>query len=170
MADFKLVISDPKTGKSYQRETKDNKNLLGLKIGDTVKGEVVDLTGYEFELTGGSDNTGFPMRKDVAGSARKHVLIVRGFGLKKARKGGRFRRTVAGNTVGHGTAQINLKITKQGTAKLESAPKEGEAPAEDAPKEAPKEIGSKASKSTEQSSEEEKKEAPKEAPKEEPKK
>jgi len=138
MANFKLVISDPKTGKSYQREAKDNKDLLGLKIGDNVKGELIDLTGYEFELTGGSDDTGFPMRKDVAGTARKHVLIVKGFGLRKARKGSRFRRTVAGNTVGHQTAQINLKITKQGTAKLEAVPKEGEESKEDAPNEAPK--------------------------------
>ena len=112
MAGFKLVISDPKTGKSYQREAKDDaaKSLMGLKIGDTVKGELIDLTGYEFELTGGSDHTGFPMRKDVIGPRRKRVLVTKGFGLRKSPKGGRFRRTVAGNTVHEKTAQVNLGL------------------------------------------------------------
>ena len=121
MVSFKLVISDPKTGKSYQREVKDQdaKGIAGLKIGDAVKGELIELTGYEFIITGGSDNAGFPMRKDVTSSARKRVLITRGFGLRKARKGMRVRRTVAGNAVTDKTAQVNLKITKHGSAKLE---------------------------------------------------
>ena len=41
MAEFKLVLSDPKTGKSIQRETKDNmaRSLIGKKIKETIKGE-----------------------------------------------------------------------------------------------------------------------------------
>lgn len=137
MASFKIVISDPKTGKSYQREVKDKAadSIIGLKIGDTVKGDQLDLAGYEFELTGGSDDCGFPMRKDVIGLRRKSVLITKGFGLRKAARGIRLRRTVAGNAVHEKTAQVNLKITKHGAAKLEA---EGEKK-EEAPAEKPKE-------------------------------
>ncbi len=57
MAEFKVVISDPKTGLTVQREVKDPaaKAFLGLKIGDSIKGEAIDLQGYDFEVTGGSD-------------------------------------------------------------------------------------------------------------------
>jgi len=36
--EFKLVISDPKTGKAYQQEIKDEKakRFKGLKIGDEI--------------------------------------------------------------------------------------------------------------------------------------
>ena len=78
MAEFKVVIADPKKGKSYQKEVKEDsaKGFLGLKIGDKVKGELLDLAGYEFEITGGSDYAGFPMRADVPGAARKRILAM----------------------------------------------------------------------------------------------
>ena len=48
MVEFKVVISDPKSGLSVQKEVKEPaaKAFLGLKIGDTVKGELIDLHGY----------------------------------------------------------------------------------------------------------------------------
>ena len=148
MAEFKLTIADPKTGKCVQRQVEGDavKNLIGLKIGDNVKGEVVDLPGYEFELTGGSDFCGFPMRKGIQG-ARKRVLIGKGVGFKGGKKGIRRRKTVCGEVVNNKIVQINLKIIKKGTVNLfekkEEAPKaEGKAPAEksaEAPKEVPKE-------------------------------
>jgi len=120
MVDFKLVISDPKTGKSYQREIKDpnSRKFLGLKINDSIKGESIDLTGYEFLVTGGSDNCGFPMRKDVTGTGRKRILIVKGVGLRKTKKGMRYRKAVCGNTIHSKISQINLKIVKEGREKL----------------------------------------------------
>ena len=130
MVDFKLVISDPKTGKSYQREIKDpnSRKFLGLKINDSIKGESIDLTGYEFLVTGGSDNCGFPMRKDVTGTGRKRILIVKGVGLRKTKKGMRYRKAVCGNTIHSKISQINLKIVKEGREKLgkeeEKEPKE----------------------------------------------
>ncbi len=143
MAEFKIVISDPKSGRSVQKDVKDEqaKNIVGLKIGDTFKGEILDFTGYEFQITGGSDNCGFPMRKDVEGSARKRILAVKGVGIKnkkKARgkdmkymrtmKGMKQRKSVAGNTVFEKTAQLNVKITKHGKADI--FPKKEEAKAE----------------------------------------
>ncbi|PIN86996.1 30S ribosomal protein S6e [Candidatus Woesearchaeota archaeon CG10_big_fil_rev_8_21_14_0_10_44_13] len=147
MVEFKIVISDPKSGKTVQKEVKDEqaKNLVGLKIGDTFKGEMLDLTGYEFTITGGSDYCGFPMRKDIEGSARKKILAVKGVGVsnkKKARgkdmkymrtmKGMRQRVSVAGNTVFDKTAQINVKITKHGKADLFPKKEEAAQPAEGA--------------------------------------
>lgn len=118
MADFKVVVSDPKTGLTVQKEVKDpsSKALMGLKIGDTVKGESIELQGYEFEITGGSDFCGFPMRKDVLGVGRKRILAYSGTGVRKQEKGMLQRKTVCGNTIHAKIAQINLKATKIGPA------------------------------------------------------
>ena len=117
---FKLVISDGKSGLSVQKELNDEatKGLIGLKIGDSVKGETVDLQGFEFQLTGGSDYCGFPMRRDVQGTGRRKILAYQGVGFRKDRKGILQRKTVCGNTIHAKTAQINLKITKPGTSDI----------------------------------------------------
>lgn len=123
MAEFKIVIADPKTGKSYQREVKDDsaKGFLNMKIGYDVKGEAIDLAGYEFKITGGSDKAGFPMRADVPGAGRKKILAVSGVGLKQKDRGIKQRKTVCGNTITENTVQINLVITKQGAQPLAPA-------------------------------------------------
>jgi len=101
MVSFKLVIGS-KTGICVQKEIQEPeaKALIGKKIGDSVKGEELGLAGYEFIVTGGSDNCGFPMRKDVEGTSRKRILAVQGVGLKKKAKGIRVRKTVCGSVVG----------------------------------------------------------------------
>jgi len=146
MANFKIVISDPKKGKSMQKEARDDaaQPFIGMKIGDKFKGELLDLAGYEFQITGGSDFAGFPMRKDVPGTVRNKILGVKGVGITNKKKhkkktvkglrtmdGMRQRVTMAGNTVFDKTAQINVKILKEGSAKLEFVDKPKEAkPAE----------------------------------------
>ena len=128
----KIVIGH-KSGKTKQVELADNKVLAGKKIGDTFKGELMDLPGYEFKITGGSDESGFPMRRDVDSSSKKAILIVGGVGLKKLeRKGNRKRKTVAGNTVSLTTAQLNVAVVKEGAQSLFEEPKAEEV-AEDAP-------------------------------------
>ncbi|MBT5023573.1 30S ribosomal protein S6e [Candidatus Woesearchaeota archaeon] len=144
MVEFKLVLSDPKTGKSYQKEAKDDaaKLFIGKKIGDKIKGEVIDLTGYEFEIKGGSDASGFPMRWDVDGTGRKKITSVKSVGISNKKKlpnknkkgqrkilGLRRKKAVAGNTIHEKTAQINLKIITQGKTPLDK-PAEPEAPAD----------------------------------------
>ena len=128
MVEFKLVISDPKTGKTTQREIKetDADRFIGLKLKDMIKGESIGLTGYEFEITGGSDDCGFPMRRDLTGTGRKKILIVKGIGLRKTKKGMKKRKMVAGNTIHAKIAQINLKIIKQGKESLFETPKADE--------------------------------------------
>ena len=125
MVEFKLNIGDPKSKKTLKKDVKDAEAevFLGKKIGDSVKGDLFGLNGYELVLTGGSDSAGFPMRSDVEGGARKKILIVKGIGIRKNRPGRKTRRTVAGNTVTSKTVQINLKVTKQGKTPLFEEPK-----------------------------------------------
>jgi len=151
MAEFKLVIGDPKSKKCFQREVKDDlaTSFLGKKIGEKIRGESIDLTGYEFEITGGSDYCGFPMRKDVPGQGRKRILSTASTGIKALKKkrrknkvfqkfnDSRQRRIVCGNTIHEKIHQINLKVLKAGKASLDVAEvSEGEG---DAKPEAPKE-------------------------------
>jgi len=128
MVEFKLVIGH-KDGKSIQKAVKDTEAnaLLGLKLGDKVLGDKLGMAGYEFELCGGSDYCGFPMRKDLPGIGRKKILMVKGVGLKDAAAGIRKRRTVCGSTIHSKIVQLNLKVTKEGKEALVGDPKaEGE--------------------------------------------
>ena len=122
MAELKLVIGDPKSGKSFQRSVKDMeaKPFLGKIIGDKIKGDGFGLKGYEFEITGGSDYCGFPMRKDVIGSSRARILATKSTGVKSVDKGIRVRKTMAGNTIHAKSSQVNLKVLKSGTAPLKN--------------------------------------------------
>lgn len=114
MASFKLVISDPNAKRAYQIEVKspDADRFIGMKIGDKVHGEAINLPGFEFEITGGSDKDGFPMRKDISGTRRIKALISSGPGIRKVKKGERRRKTVRGNQIAEDIAQINMKVTK----------------------------------------------------------
>lgn len=118
MVQFKIVIGDPETVKSYQKEVSDAdaEKLLGKKLGDEFHGELIGLAGYELKITGGSDSAGFPMLWSAQGPARFKVLVTKGFGFKAStRDGQRKRRTVRGNTISTETAQINCKVVKAGT-------------------------------------------------------
>ena len=124
MAETKLNIGDSKSKKTYNKTLTPEQHtaLIGKKIGDTFKGDVLELKGYEFEVKGGSDASGFPMRKDVSGSERKKVLIVGGVGLRKTKyKGSKIRKMVCGNTIGEKTSQINVAVTKWGKEPIEPA-------------------------------------------------
>ncbi|MBS3104713.1 30S ribosomal protein S6e [Candidatus Woesearchaeota archaeon] len=118
MVSFKLCISDP-SGKTFQREVKDNlaRPFIGLNIGETVKGDSIEISGYEFQITGGSDYCGFPMRKGILG-LRKKIAIYGGVGFRGDAKGIKRRKTVCGHKIHEKISQINLKVTKQGTKKL----------------------------------------------------
>jgi small subunit ribosomal protein S6e len=117
--DLKINIAD-KSGKTVKRELKEDQAsaLYSKKIGDKIHGELIEMPGYEFEISGGSDYCGFPMRKDVHGIMRKAILTTKGIGNKYNRKGMRLRRTIAGNTIYNKTAQVNLKVVKYGSEPL----------------------------------------------------
>lgn len=120
MAEFKLNIGDPNSKKTLKQSVEGDvaKKLIGKKIGSKISGDDLGYEGYEFEIKGGSDKAGFPMRRDVAGISRKRILIVRGIGIRKNVAGRKKRRTVASNTVSELTSQINLKVTKTGKKPL----------------------------------------------------
>jgi len=115
---FKIVVSDPKTRKSYQKEVGEE-GLIGKKIGEHVSGSLFGLEGYELELTGGSDKDGFPMRKDVDGTARKKILISDRPGFHPGAPGVRKRKSVRGNTISDDIVQINSKVIKHGNKALD---------------------------------------------------
>lgn len=119
---FKVTISDIKGGKCYQKEfsEEETKGLIGKRIGDTFRGEVLGLTGYELMITGGSDRQGFAMRKDVEGAARKKVLLAKPPGYRPKSEGIRRRKSVRGNTISEAILQINTKVIKAGKKKLET--------------------------------------------------
>ena len=139
MVEFKVVIGDVKSGKCHQKVVpqEETKTFYNKKIGDKIKGEVLGLTGYEFEITGGSDNCGFPMRSDIEGNQRKRIFSTNTTGLKIKRKGIRKRKNFTGNTISERTAQINLKVIKYGSKGLEEKPKETKTEEQEKTKETP---------------------------------
>ena len=122
------LIMGMKSGMSVKKDIAENdfKHLLGKKIKDHVKGESIGYPGYEFEVMGGSDYCGFPMRWDVPGVARKRILAVAGVGLKKTANGIKHRKTVCGNTIHPKITQVNLKVLKEGATPLAVPKAEGE--------------------------------------------
>lgn len=118
MAELKFVINDNKTGKTYQKALEDD-SLVGKKIGEVISGDFLGLNGYEFEIRGGSDFAGFPLRKDIEGPVRKKALLGSGVGVKIDRAGVKYRKTVCGNTITVKTAQVNLNIIKYGHTPLD---------------------------------------------------
>jgi small subunit ribosomal protein S6e len=118
---MKIVISNPKTGKSFQKEIskEEEEKLYGKKIGENINGEIFGLKGYELQITGGSDKSGFPMRKDVQGSKRMRILLSSPPGFKPKNKGERRRKSIRGNTISSEIAQVNMKVIKEGEKNLE---------------------------------------------------
>lgn len=128
---FKINISE-KTGKTYKLET-ESRALEGKQLNDKIQGAEVspDLEGYEFEITGASDQAGFTAHKDVEGIGLKKLLLSYEKGMKKrpkregkkkrtdtTPKGLRLRKTVRGKVISKLIVQINLKVLKEGSKKL----------------------------------------------------
>ena len=134
----KLCINDVKTGKSFNKELNENEldAFLNKKINDKIEGHFFGFSGYEFHITGGSDNSGFPMRFDVDGIGRKRPLLTRGPGVKIGIRGMRKRKTVRGNTISQFTNQINLKVLKYGSKNISEILGVEEKPTETVEKEA----------------------------------
>jgi len=58
------------------------------------------------------------MRKDIEGIGRKKIFTKKSIGVRKVEKGQRVRKTVAGNTIYEGTAQVNVVMIKKGSEPL----------------------------------------------------
>jgi len=193
MAEFKLVLSR-KDGKSFQKVVKDKEAsaLLKKRIKDKISGKDIGIEDYEFEITGGSDKCGFPMRKGILQKRQKITFKGKSVGFsgkdrnKNKRKGLRRKKTVCGERIDSGIVQINLKILKEGKERLgeegakptkeevkeKKTEKKEEAPVEEKKEEVKGEEVEKKPKEEEKPAKEVKEEAPKKeaAAEEEPKK
>ncbi|MGM0771381.1 MAG: 30S ribosomal protein S6e [Halobacteriota archaeon] len=120
MADFKVVVSDPKT-KTYQFDITgaEANQYIGRAIGQTVDGSTVGLEGYTLTITGGTDNSGFVMSPDLPGSKRKKILVSRGVGYSAKSKGARRRKFLRGREIATDLTQINTKVTGYGNKSIE---------------------------------------------------
>jgi small subunit ribosomal protein S6e len=127
LAQFKLVISDPK-GKTISQDLKDRaaQPLLGTRIGGVVDSSVIGIEGGKIKITGGSDKAGTPMRSDVHGGVKKYVLLSTGVGNRSE---ARLRKLVRGNMVTEEIYQLNCLLV-EGTLPEKSAEAAPEAAAE----------------------------------------
>lgn len=146
---FKINVSE-KTGKTYHFEL-DSEELIGKELHEKLNGKDLksDLDGYEFEITGTSDNAGFTSLKELEGIGLKKVLLTYGKAMHKRPKkegkkkvsnpkpkGLRMRKTVRGRVISPAIVQINLKVLKEGNKKLseifpeQNQKKEAEKPAQ----------------------------------------
>lgn len=130
-------MSDSK-GKSWKLQIEDE-SIVGKSVGDTVDGSLIkpELDGYEFVITGGSDMAGFPLYDKAEGLGLKRVLLKKGWGNRDNREGVRMKKTVRGKQISTTTSQINLKVTKVGSKKMEEIFPDQNKAAEVAPKAAP---------------------------------
>ena len=120
MPEFKIVISEK--GKSYAKTltNEESEIFISKKLKEKVQGDHLGLKDYEFEITGGSDKEGFPMRFDLEGIGRKKIFITKGhIGARIDKKGLRLRKAVRGNTISQFTSQINLNVIKTGNKTLD---------------------------------------------------
>ena len=131
MAEFKFVISESETKKSYQKSVDQVQvaGVMGKKIGDEISGDVLGMQGYTLKITGGTDKDGFPMHPSVRGTVKKRIMLAGPPGFHPKIKGQRRRKTVRGDTISDTTAQINLKIVKKGEKSLAELMPQKEKPA-----------------------------------------
>ncbi|MEM3399301.1 MAG: 30S ribosomal protein S6e [Candidatus Micrarchaeia archaeon] len=118
---MKIVVSDPKTGKSYQTELPKGKEglLVGMKIGSEIDGGVIGATGYKLRITGGTDKDGFPMLPSITGAGKQKVLLSKPPGFRPKREGERRRKTIRGNVISDATMQVNTVVLEYGPKPLE---------------------------------------------------
>jgi small subunit ribosomal protein S6e len=118
MVEFKVVISQAE--KSYAKTVADPQSagFLGKRIGESVGGELLGLSGYTLKIAGGSDRSGFPLRPEIPGGRQVRVYVGEGFGFHAPRRGQRKRRTFRGSAISEETVQINLVVEQKGPKPL----------------------------------------------------
>jgi len=123
MAKFKVIVSDPKGGKSKVVELEGARAvpLIGRKLGETVDGSVVGMSGRKLQITGGSDKDGFPMRHNIHGGVRVSVVVSKSVGFHPKCEGERQRKTIRGNVITEDIVQVNAKVVEK--AKRAERPK-----------------------------------------------
>ena len=139
---MKMVLADPKTGKSYKIafDAAKEKDMIGKTIGMEMDATFIGLPGYKLKITGGTDKSGFVMKNDLPGPAKRKILGATGIGFSPKINGQRRRKFIRGNEISADTTQINAKIVGYGNKSIgkllglepEEEPVVEEAPAEEA--------------------------------------
>lgn len=126
MAKFKIIVSDPETGKSQLIEVEEAQAvpLIGRKLGEIIDGAAVKLSGHKLKITGGSDKDGFPMRPNIHGGVRVGAILSEGVGFHPTSKGERKRKTLRGNVITDAIVQVNMKIIEKTKKTKQEKPKE----------------------------------------------
>lgn len=126
MAKFKLIISDPATGKSTASEIEGSRAqaLIGRALGETLDGSALGLGSSKMRISGGCDKNGIPMRADVHGGVKKYIVLSSGPGFRPTRHGERRRKLVRGRTITDETYQINFTVSKEGAGLEPKQPQE----------------------------------------------
>jgi len=117
MVEFKVVVSDPRDGKSYQLSVSGQhaNMLVRKKIGEEVDGMFLGLPGYKVVITGGSDKDGFAMRPEIQSATRKRLLVSESVGFQpKDYPGKRRKVTLRGGEISPDIVQVNTKVTTPG--------------------------------------------------------
>merc|ERR1719482_554970 len=84
--------------------------------GDTLGDE---WKGYIFQISGGNDKQGFPMKQGVLTNGRVKLLFKKGMScFRERRAGSRKRKSVRGCIVGPDLAIMNLVLVKKGAEEV----------------------------------------------------
>lgn len=123
MVEYKAVINDVKTGKSYNVVVSGHhaNSLNGKSVGEVVDGIFVGLPGYKLKITGGSDGNGTPMRKDLPGNRRRKLLLSESLGFHEKCPGQRKRTAVHGAVISDKIVQINMAVAEYGPKSIEES-------------------------------------------------
>jgi len=121
MVDFKVVLSDPRTGRAYNVDVSGGAAgaLVGRHIGEEVDAGAIGLSGYRIQITGGSDRNGTPAKKNLPMSGRRKLLLSGGVGFKPVVDGERRRKAIRGNEITTDFVQINAQVVSYGDKPLE---------------------------------------------------
>ncbi len=121
MVEFKAIVNDVKTGKSYNVAVSGHhaNSLIGVNIGEIVDGVFVGLPDYKLKITGGSDGNGTPMRKDLPGSKRVKLLLSESRGFHEKYPGQRKRVAIRGSAISAEIVQINMCVAEYGPKTIE---------------------------------------------------
>jgi len=128
VAKFKLIVSNPETGKAsvHELEGPRAQPLVGREIGEIIDGSIVGMDKAKLKMTGGSDKDGIPMRPDVHGGGKKYTVLSGGVGFNPRSSGERQRKLVRGRMITDQTYQINMHVIKEEQPKPVPKKKAGE--------------------------------------------
>ncbi|NLX49351.1 MAG: 30S ribosomal protein S6e [Methanospirillum sp.] len=121
MVDFKVVLSDPKTGRSFKMTASGGAAgaFIGQRVGGDLDATPLGLPGYRVKITGASDRNGTPARRELPGAGRRRLLLAGGVGFRPVCDGQRARKAVRGSEITQDFVQINAKVTQYGEKQLD---------------------------------------------------